>query len=114
MTRHHRADRDRILAFRLSGHHLVGRQPLADLEAVAGACGIRNTPPGSSLLALHARLTDLTPVALDTALTGERTLVEVLGMRISPHPVPASRWQRARCPVPRDAIPGPSQGRCDG
>jgi uncharacterized protein YcaQ len=90
MPRHHRANRDRILAFRLSGHHLIERQPLADLVTEAGAGGMRNTPPGSSLLALHARLTDLTPAALDTALTEERTLVEVLGMRISPHLIPTS------------------------
>jgi hypothetical protein len=90
MPRHLRADRARVLAFRLSGHHLIERQPLTDLETVAGACGIRNTPPGSSLLGLHARLTDLTPAAFDTALTDERTLVELLGMRISPHLIPTS------------------------
>lgn len=84
-----RATRDRVLAFRLAGHHLIERRPLRQLTDVAGACGVRNTPPGSSLLALHARVADLTPAAVDAALTDSRTLVEALGMRISPHLVPA-------------------------
>ena len=88
MTNALRATRDQVLAFRLAGHNLLGRRPLRELTDVAGACGVRNTPPGSSLLALHARVADLTPVAVDEALTDSRTLVEALGMRISPHLVP--------------------------
>lgn len=88
MTSPLRATRDQVLAFRLAGHQLLSRRPLREMADVAGACGIRNTPPGSSLLALHARLADLTPTAVDRALAESKTLVEVLGMRISPHLVP--------------------------
>src|SRR5919198_2686147 len=83
-----RADRDQALAFRLAGHHLVERRPLGQLVDVAGACGIRNTPPGSAVLALNARVADLTPAALDDAPVEDKTLVEVLAMRSSPLLVP--------------------------
>ena len=89
MTHSVRATRDQVLAFRLAGHHLLSRRPLRDLADVAAACGIRNTPPGSSLLALHARVAELTPAAVDEALAETKSLVEVLAMRISPHLVPA-------------------------
>src|SRR5690349_20929901 len=90
MTGPIRATRQQVLAFRLAGHQLLARRPLHDIKDVAGACGIRNTPPGSSLLALHARLADLTPAVVDRALGESKTLVEVLGMRIAPHLVPTS------------------------
>jgi hypothetical protein len=89
MTGPIRATREQVLAFRLAGHQLLARRPLHEIEDVAGACGIRNTPPGSSLLALHARLANLTPAVVDSALGEAKTLVEVLGMRISPHLVPS-------------------------
>jgi hypothetical protein len=89
MTSILRAARDQVLAFRLAGHGLVERRPLRDLIEVVGAIGIRNTPPGSAQLGLHARLNDLTPKTVDDALAEEKRLVEVLGPRISPHLVPA-------------------------
>ena len=85
-----RATRDQVLAFRVAGHQLTARRPLREVADVAGGCGIRNTPPGSSLLALHARVVDLTPTVVDRALVETRELVEVLGMRISPHLVPTT------------------------
>lgn len=83
-----RVARDRVLAFRLDGHHLSRRQPPDALLDVAAACGIRNTPPGSAALALHARIAALPLDAADRALAA-KTLVEVLAMRLSPHLVPA-------------------------
>lgn len=89
MTSVGRVSREQILAFRLGGHHLLKRSPHARLTEVAGACGIRNTPPGSALLALHARINGMTPDTLDEALgNGGGALAEVLGMRISPVIVP--------------------------
>lgn len=88
MTDTIQAARKQVLAFRLAGHNLVERQPLDRLADVAGACGIRNTPPGSALLALNARLHDLRLDAFEAALDEARELVEVLAMRISPHLVP--------------------------
>jgi hypothetical protein len=49
---------------------------------------MRNTPPGSALPALNARMEGLTADAVDAALGEDKTLVEVLGMRISPWIVP--------------------------
>ena len=89
MTTCRRAARDQVLAFRLDGHHLVDRRPLGEVVDVAAACGIRNTPPGSAALALHARVADLTPAAVDRALGEDKTLVEVLGVRASPQVAPA-------------------------
>ncbi len=40
------------------------------------------------MLGLHARLNAVQPDTLDTALNGQKTLVEVLAMRVSPHIVP--------------------------
>jgi len=85
----HRATRDQVLRVRLDAHQLARRRPLADLVEVAAACGIRNTPPGSALLALGARMHGLTADAVDDALTEQKALVEVLGMRISPCIVPS-------------------------
>jgi len=89
MTTALRAARDQVLAFRLDSHHLVQRRPPGALLEVAAACGVRNTPPGSAALALHARVAGLTPEAVERALGEGKTLVEVLGMRLSPHIVPA-------------------------
>jgi len=84
-----RIAREQVLAFRLAGHNLVARRPVGELVDAAAACGIRNTPPGSAVLALHARVADLTPAAVERAIAEDRALVEVLGMRISPNMVPA-------------------------
>ena len=83
-----RASRDQVLAFRLEAHGLAQRRPTGDLLEVAAACGVRNSPPGSAMLALHARLAGLPPDTLGGALD-DRALVEALGVRISPHLVPA-------------------------
>jgi hypothetical protein len=59
-----------VIAFRLQSHHLTQRQPADDLPEVAGACGVQDSPPGSTLLALHARVEDVTRERLDQ-LVGE-------------------------------------------
>ena len=88
MTSVRRAARDQALAFRLDGHNLARRRPVDAVLDVATACGLRNTPPGSAATALHARVADLSPDAVERALA-DRTLVEVLSVRISPLLVPA-------------------------
>jgi hypothetical protein len=89
MTTAQTVSREQVLAFRVAGHHLDERRPIGELVEVAAACGIRNTPPGSSALAFQARVADLPPGAVDDALAEEKVLVEVLCMRISPYIVPA-------------------------
>lgn len=105
MTTDRRVARDQVLAFRLDGHRLVDRRPLGELVDVAAACGIRNTPPGSAALALNARVADLTPIAVDRALAEDKTLVEVLGPRISPYVVPT----RDLAPFTLGAVPADEQ-----
>jgi hypothetical protein len=80
--------RDQALAFRLSGHNLSDRRSVDSLDEVAGACGVRNTPPGSAALGLLARLEGLTPEDVDRALEPRGALVEVLSVRASPLLVP--------------------------
>jgi len=86
----HTADRGRVLAFRLEGHGLTARRPVRQLEAVAAACGLRNTPPGSAILGLGARVAALTPATVDQAVTEAKSLVEVLSLRASPLLVPTA------------------------
>lgn len=54
-----------VIAFRLHAHHLTKRRPADGLHEVAGACGIQNSPPGSALLALHARVQDVSRDRVD-------------------------------------------------
>jgi len=80
--------REQALAFRLASHHLDRRRPPADLLPVVGACGIQNSPPGSALLALHARLAEVTPARLASALETDKTLLQMWSLRQSPYIFP--------------------------
>jgi hypothetical protein len=82
------AERARIRAFRLAGHHLQERLPPGSLLEAAGACGIQNSPPGSALLALHARVSELTAAELDGALAEDRTLLQAWSLRGAPYMFP--------------------------
>ncbi|MBJ7603058.1 MAG: AlkZ family DNA glycosylase [Candidatus Dormibacteraeota bacterium] len=86
------ADRDQVLAFRLSGHNLTQRLPAGSLLEATGACGIQNTPPGSAVLGLHARVDALSLDQVDAALGVDRTLLQAWSMRGSPFFFPATDW----------------------
>ncbi|MGH3392592.1 MAG: winged helix DNA-binding domain-containing protein [Actinomadura sp.] len=73
-----------VIAFRLHAHHLAMRQPADDLHEVAGACGIQNSPPGSALLALHARVEDVTQGRIDHLVGEEKSLLQTWCIRGSP------------------------------
>lgn len=81
---------DDVIAFRLHAHHLTGRRPAAQLHAVAGACGVQNSPPGSALLALGARVEDVTRERADHLLGGEKSLLQSWCMRGAPHWFPTA------------------------
>lgn len=49
-----------VIAFRLAAHRLTERLDEGGLLDAAGRCGIQNSPPGSALLALHARVQGIT------------------------------------------------------
>ncbi|MBF6329386.1 winged helix DNA-binding domain-containing protein [Nocardia transvalensis] len=79
-----------VIAFRLHAHHLTHRQRADDLHEVAGACGIQNSPPGSALLALHARVEDVTQDRIDHLVGEEKSLLQTWCMRGSPYYFPTA------------------------
>jgi Winged helix DNA-binding domain len=78
-----------VIAFRLNAHNLTGRVGSNGLLDAAGRCGIQNSPPGSALLALHARVRDLTEEQVATAVAEEKSLLQTWSMRGSPYYFPA-------------------------
>lgn len=77
-----------IIAFRLDGHNLSARLPAGAILQAAGACGIQNTPPGSAVLSLHARVAGLSSADVDQALEVDKTLLQTWSLRASPHLFP--------------------------
>lgn len=84
------AARDEVIAFRLASHHLDGRLGERDLLTAAGACGIQNSPPGSGLTALYARVEGMSRERLDSAVAEDRTLLQSWCMRGAPFYFPTS------------------------
>ncbi len=70
-----------VIARRMRAHHLAG--PAADLRTAAGACGIQDSPPGSALVSLAARVPGLTAADLDDAVD-TRLLVRSWSIRGAP------------------------------
>ncbi|MGV8084507.1 MAG: winged helix DNA-binding domain-containing protein [Coriobacteriia bacterium] len=79
-----------VIAFRLRTHHLAHRQPADSLHEVAGACGVQNSPPGSALLALHARVEGVTQDRIDHLVGEEKSLLQTWCMRGSPFYFPTA------------------------
>ncbi|HEY3274547.1 MAG TPA: winged helix DNA-binding domain-containing protein [Methanocella sp.] len=84
------ASREQALAFRIDSHHLAVRLPPGSLLVAAGTCGIQDSPPGSAAIALHARVSGLTPAAIEQATTADRSLVRAWCLRAAPCIFPAS------------------------
>jgi hypothetical protein len=87
--------REQILAFRLQRHNLARRLVAGSLAAdplaaAAAVCGIQNSPPGSALLSLGARVAGVSGVDLDRALLEDRLLVQVWSVRAAPLILPAT------------------------
>jgi hypothetical protein len=78
------------IAFRLGAHQLTERLGEGGLLDAAGRCGIQNSPPGSVLLALHARVRNLTQEQVTDAVSEEKSLLQTWCMRGSPFYFPAS------------------------
>jgi hypothetical protein len=79
-----------VLAFRLGAHHLTERLGEGGLLDAAGRCGVQNSPPGSAVLALHARVRDLTQEQVADAVAEDRSLLQTWCMRGSPFYFPTS------------------------
>ncbi|MFG1784394.1 DNA glycosylase AlkZ-like family protein [Rhodococcus oryzae] len=91
-----------VVAFRLHAHHLTDRQPTDGLHEIAGACGIQNSPPGSALLALHARVVGVTQDRMDRLVGEEKSLLQTWCMRGSPFYFPTRRRSRLHHGRPAD------------
>jgi hypothetical protein len=79
-----------VVAFRLGAHNLTERLGAGGLLDAAGRCGIQNSPPGSAMLALHARVRKLTQEQVAHAVVAEKSLLQTWCMRGSPFYFPAS------------------------
>lgn len=76
-------DIDQVVAFRIGSHHLDRRLKSGSLLEAAGSCGLQDSPPGSAVMALHARVADVDPDAIVDAMEN-RTLFHTWSMRGSP------------------------------
>jgi hypothetical protein len=85
-----RVSKGEVIAFRLGAHHLTERLGEGRLLDAAGRCGIQNSPPGSALLALHARVRNLTQEQVTDAVAREKSLLQTWCMRGSPFYFPTS------------------------
>lgn len=83
-----RIERRSVVAFRLASHHLDARLGERRLLTAAGQCGIQNTPPGSALVAFHARVEGVSADVVAGAI-GDRSMLLTWSMRGAPYYVPA-------------------------
>lgn len=67
--------------YRLAVHYLDHLYPASCLEAVAGVCGLQNSPPGAWETAAFARLADCPLSRLQAALEQEKTLLQAWSYR---------------------------------
>jgi hypothetical protein len=82
--------RDEVIAFRLRAHHLTERLGERGLLDAAAGCGVQNSPPGSALLALHARVRNLAHERVDEAVAEDKSLLQSWCMRGSPFYFPTA------------------------
>ncbi|MEV0077209.1 winged helix DNA-binding domain-containing protein [Nocardia neocaledoniensis] len=81
---------DAVIGFRLRAHHLITRCRCDDLLAAAGACAVQDSPPGSALLALHARVDGVTRAAVDRLIGDEKSLLRTWSLRGAPFVFPTA------------------------
>lgn len=70
-----------IRAHRLRAHHLDQKYPFCELLAVAGTCGLQNSPPGAWETAAFCRLKDCTLPQLHQALYQKKELLQAWSIR---------------------------------
>ncbi|MEA2973156.1 MAG: hypothetical protein QOG82_1614 [Actinomycetota bacterium] len=80
-------------AWRMARHHLVERAPRsALLDVVSDICGLHAQLSSSAELTAWARVADLEPDAIATALGDDRSLVKSWAMRGTLHLLPSSEY----------------------
>lgn len=82
--------RDEVIAYRLEAQNLNRRLDKRSLVAATGVCGVQNSPPGSALLALNARVSDVAREAVNTAISKDKSLLQSWSMRGAPFFFPTS------------------------
>jgi len=100
-------DREQILAFRLSRHHLDRRLPAGSLMAAVAASGTQETSLRTASLALHARVADVTLSDIDRTLKLDKTSLMIWAMRGAPYIVPtreAAIFTTGAQPVGEDSL----------
>lgn len=70
-----------IRAHRLRAHHLDQKYPFGELLAVAGTCGLQNSPPGAWETAAFCRLKNCTLPQLHHALYQKKELLQAWSIR---------------------------------
>ena len=70
-----------IRAHRLRTHHLDQKYPFGELLAVAGTCGLQNSPPGAWETAAFCRLKNCTLPQLHQALYQKKELLQAWSIR---------------------------------
>lgn len=79
-----------IRNFRLRSHHLDAVYTKSDIQELAGACGMQNTPPGAWETALYNRVPDCTRSEMNQLLYEKKTLLQSWSFRGTPVVFPAS------------------------
>ena len=82
--------RDEVIAFRLEAQNLNRRLDEESLVAATGVCGMQNSPPGSALLALNARVSGVAREAVNTAISDDKSLLQSWCMRGAPFYFPTT------------------------
>ncbi|KAA0022693.1 winged helix DNA-binding domain-containing protein [Antrihabitans cavernicola] len=80
----------KVIAFRLAANGLTERADADGLISAAGRCGVQNSPPGSALLALHARVRDVTSDRVTAAVADDKTLLQTWSVRGAPFYFPTA------------------------
>lgn len=81
---------EQIRSFRLQSHNLTQQNREADVETLAGACGMQNTPPGAWETALYNRASNLNLNEMEQLLYKEKKLLQAWSMRGAPVVFPTS------------------------
>lgn len=81
---------EQVRRFRLRAHHLDRAYALEDAVALAGACGMQNSPPGAWEAALFNRAPACRAEDAERLLCVEKSLVQAWSMRGAPLVFPAS------------------------
>ncbi|WP_101722003.1 winged helix DNA-binding domain-containing protein [Eggerthella timonensis] len=97
---------DQVRRFRLRAHHLDRSYDVRDALALAGACGMQNTPPGAWEAALFNRAPTFRGKDAERLLYGEKSLVQAWSLRGAPVVFPAAESDAfLSALVPRDGEP---------